>query len=296
MQAGGDLKVGFAICRWAVARPNLAASTVGQQSSSEMTLASHPCVRASLSSEVKSRPSPEVKMKVTHPNWPMSQLQLALLALAAGLADLHHSYVMEEPLKRHTKLSMLRFEYMPSYSCSHGWFCILHSGSMPYKGVKQLLRMGAGEVAVAGSYLGLVGTRGGHDMPRGGGRTNWPGVSPRNTRSCLDKGVGGWEGRRRRLTVLELASASARRRPQADTSRRSRPARASPRSNIRWEPCCFSLSPDILVLKSQGPRWLSGYPARLPPRVTPGLSQVGIVPDDSAGRRVSSGLSRFPDP
>ncbi|KAJ8872348.1 hypothetical protein PR048_025952 [Dryococelus australis] len=54
----------------------------------------------------------------------------------------------------------------------------------------------------------------------------------------------------------------------------------------------------------QGPRWLSGQPARPPPRRSgpnprpgqSGFSQVGIVPDDAVGRRVFSGNSRFPPP
>ncbi|KAJ8898306.1 hypothetical protein PR048_003666 [Dryococelus australis] len=39
-----------------------------------------------------------------------------------------------------------------------------------------------------------------------------------------------------------------------------------------------------------------GEPGFKPGRVTPGFSQVGIVPDDATGRRVSSGFSRFPPP
>ncbi|KAJ8881307.1 hypothetical protein PR048_017788 [Dryococelus australis] len=37
-----------------------------------------------------------------------------------------------------------------------------------------------------------------------------------------------------------------------------------------------------------------GEPGSILDRVTPGFSYVGIVPDDSIGRRVSSGISRFP--
>ncbi|KAJ8881590.1 hypothetical protein PR048_018075 [Dryococelus australis] len=37
-----------------------------------------------------------------------------------------------------------------------------------------------------------------------------------------------------------------------------------------------------------------GKPGSIPGRVTPGLSLVGIVPDDAAGRQVFSGISRFP--
>ncbi|KAJ8890491.1 hypothetical protein PR048_010000 [Dryococelus australis] len=36
-----------------------------------------------------------------------------------------------------------------------------------------------------------------------------------------------------------------------------------------------------------------GEPASIPGRVTPGFSQVGIVPDNAAGRRVYSGICRF---
>ncbi|KAJ8877400.1 hypothetical protein PR048_021854 [Dryococelus australis] len=39
-----------------------------------------------------------------------------------------------------------------------------------------------------------------------------------------------------------------------------------------------------------------GEPGSIPDRVTPGFSHVGIVPDDVAGRRVFSGISRFPRP
>ncbi|KAJ8883039.1 hypothetical protein PR048_014878 [Dryococelus australis] len=39
-----------------------------------------------------------------------------------------------------------------------------------------------------------------------------------------------------------------------------------------------------------------GVPASIPYRATPGFSQVGIVPDDAAGRRVFSEISRFPRP
>ncbi|KAJ8897249.1 hypothetical protein PR048_002595 [Dryococelus australis] len=53
-----------------------------------------------------------------------------------------------------------------------------------------------------------------------------------------------------------------------------------------------------------GPRWLSGQPARLPPRQSglnprpghSGFSHVGIVPDDAVGRWVLSGISRPPRP
>ncbi|KAJ8891157.1 hypothetical protein PR048_010672 [Dryococelus australis] len=54
-----------------------------------------------------------------------------------------------------------------------------------------------------------------------------------------------------------------------------------------------------------GPVWLSGLdclpphqgePGSIPGRVTPGFSQVVIVSEDAAGRRVSSGISRFPPP
>ncbi|KAJ8898380.1 hypothetical protein PR048_003740 [Dryococelus australis] len=56
-----------------------------------------------------------------------------------------------------------------------------------------------------------------------------------------------------------------------------------------------------LALALVGPRWLSGYPARLPPRrsgLNPwpghsGFSHVGTVPDDAVSRRVFSGISRF---
>ncbi|KAJ8885972.1 hypothetical protein PR048_012178 [Dryococelus australis] len=37
-----------------------------------------------------------------------------------------------------------------------------------------------------------------------------------------------------------------------------------------------------------------GEPGSIPRRVRPGFSHVGIVPDGAAGRRVSSGISRFP--
>ncbi|KAJ8878707.1 hypothetical protein PR048_019292 [Dryococelus australis] len=37
-----------------------------------------------------------------------------------------------------------------------------------------------------------------------------------------------------------------------------------------------------------------GEPGSIPGRVTPGFSQVGIVPDDAAGRRVFTGIPRFP--
>ncbi|KAJ8876619.1 hypothetical protein PR048_021064 [Dryococelus australis] len=37
-----------------------------------------------------------------------------------------------------------------------------------------------------------------------------------------------------------------------------------------------------------------GKPGSIPGRVTPGFLQVGIVPNDTAGRRVFSGISRFP--
>ncbi|KAJ8888271.1 hypothetical protein PR048_007758 [Dryococelus australis] len=37
-------------------------------------------------------------------------------------------------------------------------------------------------------------------------------------------------------------------------------------------------------------------PGSIPDRVTPGLSHVGIVPDDAIGRRVFSGISRFSRP
>ncbi|KAJ8888581.1 hypothetical protein PR048_008073 [Dryococelus australis] len=39
-----------------------------------------------------------------------------------------------------------------------------------------------------------------------------------------------------------------------------------------------------------------GEPGSIPGQVTPGFSHVGIVPDDAAGRRVFSGISRFPPP
>ncbi|KAJ8866393.1 hypothetical protein PR048_032236 [Dryococelus australis] len=39
-----------------------------------------------------------------------------------------------------------------------------------------------------------------------------------------------------------------------------------------------------------------GEPGSIPGRITPGFSHVGIVPDDAAGRRVLSGISRFPSP
>ncbi|KAJ8878096.1 hypothetical protein PR048_022563 [Dryococelus australis] len=39
-----------------------------------------------------------------------------------------------------------------------------------------------------------------------------------------------------------------------------------------------------------------GEPGSIAGRVTPGFSQVRIVPDDAAGRQVSSGISRFPPP
>ncbi|KAJ8883652.1 hypothetical protein PR048_015506 [Dryococelus australis] len=52
-----------------------------------------------------------------------------------------------------------------------------------------------------------------------------------------------------------------------------------------------------------GPRWLSGWPARLPPRRTgfprlghSGFSHVGIVPDDAASRRVFSRIYHFSRP
>ncbi|KAJ8885988.1 hypothetical protein PR048_012194 [Dryococelus australis] len=56
------------------------------------------------------------------------------------------------------------------------------------------------------------------------------------------------------------------------------------------------------LFRPRGPRWLSGYPARLTPTrsgLNPqpghsGFSHVGIVPDDAVGRRVFSGISRFP--
>ncbi|KAJ8866415.1 hypothetical protein PR048_032258 [Dryococelus australis] len=37
-------------------------------------------------------------------------------------------------------------------------------------------------------------------------------------------------------------------------------------------------------------------PGSIPGRVTPGFSQMGIMPDDDTGRRVFSGISRFPSP
>ncbi|KAJ8898110.1 hypothetical protein PR048_003470 [Dryococelus australis] len=54
----------------------------------------------------------------------------------------------------------------------------------------------------------------------------------------------------------------------------------------------------------RGPRWLSGWPARLPPRSSgfnprpghSGPSHVGIVPDDAVCRRVFPGISRFSRP
>ncbi|KAJ8888932.1 hypothetical protein PR048_008426 [Dryococelus australis] len=39
-----------------------------------------------------------------------------------------------------------------------------------------------------------------------------------------------------------------------------------------------------------------GEPGSIPGRITPGFSQVGIVPDDAAFRRVFSGISFFPPP
>ncbi|KAJ8897496.1 hypothetical protein PR048_002843 [Dryococelus australis] len=45
---------------------------------------------------------------------------------------------------------------------------------------------------------------------------------------------------------------------------------------------------------SPGPPWLSGEPCSIPGRVTTGLSHVGIVPDDAAGRRVLFGDLPFP--
>ncbi|KAJ8878944.1 hypothetical protein PR048_019548 [Dryococelus australis] len=55
---------------------------------------------------------------------------------------------------------------------------------------------------------------------------------------------------------------------------------------------------------SMRPRWLSGQPARLhhgepgsiPGRVTPGYSHVGIVPGDTTGQRVFSGISSLTPP
>ncbi|KAJ8877790.1 hypothetical protein PR048_022246 [Dryococelus australis] len=42
--------------------------------------------------------------------------------------------------------------------------------------------------------------------------------------------------------------------------------------------------------------WHENYFIPIPDRVTPGFSSVGIVPDDSVGRWVFSGISRFPRP
>ncbi|KAJ8872311.1 hypothetical protein PR048_025915 [Dryococelus australis] len=41
---------------------------------------------------------------------------------------------------------------------------------------------------------------------------------------------------------------------------------------------------------------LHGDPDSIPGRVDPGFSHVGMAPDDAAGRRVFSGISRFPTP
>ncbi|KAJ8881279.1 hypothetical protein PR048_017757 [Dryococelus australis] len=43
-----------------------------------------------------------------------------------------------------------------------------------------------------------------------------------------------------------------------------------------------------------GPRWLSGF--SIPAGTIPGFSQVGVVEDDAAGRRVFSRILRFPRP
>ncbi|KAJ8896616.1 hypothetical protein PR048_001960 [Dryococelus australis] len=58
------------------------------------------------------------------------------------------------------------------------------------------------------------------------------------------------------------------------------------------------------VTSYEGPWWLSGYLALFPPRrfgFNPwpghsGFSHVGIVPNDAIGRRILSGISRFPRP
>ncbi|KAJ8893895.1 hypothetical protein PR048_006496 [Dryococelus australis] len=59
---------------------------------------------------------------------------------------------------------------------------------------------------------------------------------------------------------------------------------------------CPSSAPPHL-LRHSGPRWLSGQPARLPPRRTMfNPRPVGIVPDDAVSRLVFSGISRLPRP
>ncbi|KAJ8877836.1 hypothetical protein PR048_022295 [Dryococelus australis] len=52
-------------------------------------------------------------------------------------------------------------------------------------------------------------------------------------------------------------------------------------------PCSWAVS----VLASH-----QGKPSSIPGRVTPGFSHVGIVPEEAVGRRVYSGISRFPYP
>ncbi|KAJ8874859.1 hypothetical protein PR048_022749 [Dryococelus australis] len=58
-----------------------------------------------------------------------------------------------------------------------------------------------------------------------------------------------------------------------------------------WQPCRSHGDRAVTLLASH-----QDEPRSIPGRVTPGISQVGIVPDDAVGRWVFSGISRFPRP
>ncbi|KAJ8874454.1 hypothetical protein PR048_025303 [Dryococelus australis] len=63
------------------------------------------------------------------------------------------------------------------------------------------------------------------------------------------------------------------------------------RGEARRRPHIFMYLLCIILLASH-----EGEPGSIPGRVTPGFSQLGIMLDDAAGRRVFSGIFRFPCP
>ncbi|KAJ8887829.1 hypothetical protein PR048_014047 [Dryococelus australis] len=65
-------------------------------------------------------------------------------------------------------------------------------------------------------------------------------------------------------------------------------------SSKKWRRRAVNSSPRVFLLFILASH--RGEPSSTPGWITPGFSQVGIVPDDAAGRQAFSGISRFPHP
>ncbi|KAJ8866660.1 hypothetical protein PR048_032521 [Dryococelus australis] len=99
---------------------------------------------------------------------------------------------------------------------------------------------------------------------------------------------------RRRLSRTQLTSLSAGPpwHPMVEWPRLRTRSLPAPSLSVLFYFILFPPQPSAVRLHAS----YLGEPGSIPSRVTPGISQVGILPDGSAGRRVFSGISRFPRP